>query len=736
MYYDLFDYSDRVAGENGTPFTELPYMHTLCEALEQCVMGTLPDGKKNLLITIPPRHYKTTFTSQNFVAWCLAEIAPDCEFILTSYSSGLSTMNSMAVKKILNSDWHRAMYPDTRLDKKGPDLQSWFRTSQGGCVYAVGMQGSITGFGAGKTRKGFGGAIIIDDPMKAADVRSDVQRMNSIGYYLGTLKSRRNNAANTPIIIIMQRLHVEDLAGWVLKNEPGEWHSIVFPAIQDGVLLNPITTTVKELELMKVIDPMTYYAQYQQSPQVPGGNMIKLDWWRLYDPTKEIPHGLRYITADTGFKEKDNNDQSVMQCWEATEQGLFFVDSMYGRWDFPKLLNNAQFFYERCGKPREFWIEDKASGTPLEQMMSDTGLPAFAWKPSAFGFPDDKVGRMQSASWFVHGGKVYLPMGNVPVTIGEGQTVYLTPGAAALMEEAASFSRDMSHAHDDHCFVAGTRIATLFGDKPIEQIKKGDLIITPLGIRQCLESGKTGEKVTIKKFGLKCTPEHKVFNHGVFTPIEKIDSSYGLSYLTIKELLKWTYQKQLYSMVKNTRSWEREDIICISQQQMQKEKKQKDSMLQYGNILAERKFQKAILFTIKTVIAIIMTLTIWSVFHAGNTIKSIVSELMHRKNKHKICRCLQENGTSLMRVLLGIKNKVKNSQNHQNARYAHVAEKVLIQKEVTLSVQESVQTKAVDVYNLKVENAGCYYANGVLVSNCDAFTMAVSLYKDAGGQAQ
>ena len=459
----LMAYSEMVALEAGTPFFDFPYLHDLCAALEQCVTGKLPGRKKNLLITIPPRHYKTTFTSQNFVAWCLAN-APDCEFILTSYSAELARANCMAVKRIICQQWHAELFPELAIAKGEKDTQQYFRTTEGGAVYAVGMQGSITGFGAGKTRKGFGGAIIIDDPLKAADVRSETERKNSVHYYLSTLKSRRNNVANTPIILIMQRLHVDDLAGWVLKNEPGEWHAVTFPAVQDGKLLNPVTTTLAEMEQMRVVDPMTYFAQYQQSPQVPGGNIIKSGWWQTYDPAKHNPgRGLTFITADTGFKEHDDNDCSVLQCWNATEDGLYFMNSMYGRWDFPKLLHNARLFYDVCGKPREFWVEDKASGTPLEQMMSDMGLPSFAWAPKDYGFPDDKVGRMQASAWFVHGGKVFLPKGNTPVRVDNDTVLMVTPGAAALVEEAAGFCRDMSHAHDDHCD-AFTMAVSLYKD--------------------------------------------------------------------------------------------------------------------------------------------------------------------------------------------------------------------------------------------------------------------------------
>lgn len=451
MIYSLFDFADRAAGEEGRTFLDLPYMHTLCEALEDCVCGRLPNGAKNLLVTVPPRHYKTTFVSQYFPSWCHAEVAPDCEFILTSATAGLATDNAMAVNRIETARWYQELYTDTRISSRDRDLQGHFRTTAGGSIYATGLEGTITGYGAGKVRSGFGGAIIIDDPLKAGDAKSSVKRESCVRYYLDVLKSRRNNVHNTPFIVVAQRLHIDDLPGWLMKNEPNDWHVVNFAAVgQDRKLLNPVTTSLEELDQLKVVAPDVFYAQYQQQPIVPGGNIIKARWWTTYDPTVEKVAGARWITADTAYKATKTADQSVLQCWEATKDKLYFIDSMYGRWDFPTLLKNAELF-QNIMKAREFWVEDKASGTPLAQTLEDLRLPAQAWNPHKFSFPDDKVGRMMEASWFVHGGRVALPIGNVPVRVDEDTVVHLTPGAAALVEEAALFARDMSHAHDDHC---------------------------------------------------------------------------------------------------------------------------------------------------------------------------------------------------------------------------------------------------------------------------------------------
>lgn len=453
MIYSLFDFVDRAAGEEKRAFVDLPYLHHMCDAIEDCVFGRLPGGKKNLAIAIPPRHYKTTFISQGFPAWCFAEVAPDCEFILTSATSELASTNAMASNRIISSHWYERTYPHVRISKRDKDVQHFYKTTATGAVYAAGLGGTITGFGAGKVRKGFGGAIIIDDPLKANDAASVTLREKSISYYLETLKSRRNSVHNTPFIIVAQRLHPDDLIGWVLKNEPEDWHIVSFPAVADGKLLNPVTTSLKELNTLREVAPMVYYAQYQQTPMVEGGNIIKLPWWRFFDPSQGRKGGLTFLTADTAFKAEKKNDASVIRVWEGTREGLYCLDAIYGRWEFPQLLRNAKEFWDKWQSQgaREFWIEDKASGTPLVQMLIDVGVPAQAWTPKEFNFPDDKVARMRATAFPVHGGKIYLPIGDEKVVVDVDTEVRVAMHSKVLMEEAAAFAADMSHSHDDHC---------------------------------------------------------------------------------------------------------------------------------------------------------------------------------------------------------------------------------------------------------------------------------------------
>ena len=170
-----------------------------------------------------------------------------------------------------------------------------WRTTQGGCVYAVGAGGTITGYGAGKVRYGFGGAILIDDPHKADEARSEVMRQNVIDWFQTTLESRKNSP-ETPIILVMQRLHENDLAGWLLGGGNGEeWEHLCLQALQDdGTALWPEKRGSKELRRMRDASPLVFAGQYQQSPTARKGNAFKPDNIQVIDTA---PAGMRMVRA-------------------------------------------------------------------------------------------------------------------------------------------------------------------------------------------------------------------------------------------------------------------------------------------------------------------------------------------------------------------------------------------------------------------------------------------------------
>ena len=222
----------------------------------------------------------------NFIAWALGQV-PDAEFIHASYAAPLAVNNSANVRGLVQHEAFQKVFPACRL---ASDAKSHWTTTAGGVMYAAGAGGTITGFGAGKHRAGFGGAIIIDDPHKPDEAKSDVIRQGVIDWFQNTLESRKNSP-ETPIILIMQRLHERDLAGWLLDGGNGEaWEHVCLPAIQgDGSALWPEKHAIGDLRRMEQAAPYVFAGQYLQRPAPPEGGIIKPDAMPVIDALPADP---------------------------------------------------------------------------------------------------------------------------------------------------------------------------------------------------------------------------------------------------------------------------------------------------------------------------------------------------------------------------------------------------------------------------------------------------------------
>lgn len=261
----------------------------ICQALEKVFSGET----KRLIINLPPRYTKTELAVINFIAYGLGR-CPDAEFIHTSYSSRLAANNSWQARELVLNPEYQAIFPELRLRTDSSAKDEW-KTTAGGVVYAVGSGGTITGYGAGKMRAGFGGAILIDDPHKADEARSDIIREGVIDWFQNTLESRKNGP-DTPIILTMQRLHERDLAGWLLDGGNGEeWESLVLPAIQeDGSALWDFKHDRSELDRMAQSAPMTFAGQYMQAPAPAEGNIFKPDQIKVLEALP-VEAGVQWV---------------------------------------------------------------------------------------------------------------------------------------------------------------------------------------------------------------------------------------------------------------------------------------------------------------------------------------------------------------------------------------------------------------------------------------------------------
>jgi predicted phage terminase large subunit-like protein len=281
---DLYTFSRWMfARRRGYQWIRSNHHKIICDALMRVFNGEC----KRLIINVPPRYSKTELAVVNFVAWAMGKV-PDSEFIHASYSAQLAANNSAQIRSMVQHEDYQRIFPDCALDS---DARSHWTTTKGGVMYAAGAGGTITGFGAGKHRDGFGGCILIDDPHKADEARSDVIRENVIDWFQNTLESRRNSP-DTPIVLIMQRLHERDLAGWLLNGGNGEeWDHVCLPAIQDdGSALWEDKHKIEDLRRMEQAAPYVFAGQYMQSPAPAEGGLFKPDQLQVIDalPAQQI----------------------------------------------------------------------------------------------------------------------------------------------------------------------------------------------------------------------------------------------------------------------------------------------------------------------------------------------------------------------------------------------------------------------------------------------------------------
>lgn len=265
------------ARRRGFAWQRAVHHRLICDALMRVYRGEC----RRLIINIPPRYSKTELAVIMFVAWSLGK-SPDAEFIHASYAATLAAKNSAAVRDLLAHEAYREIFPGTRL---ADEAKAHWSTTAGGVMYATGAQGTITGFGAGKMRDGFGGAVIIDDPHKADEARSEVVRQGVIDWFQNTLESRVNNPERTPIVLVMQRLHESDLAGWLLAGGNGEaWEHLCLPVWrEDGTPLWPEKHSAEELRRMEQASPYVFAGQYRQRPAPPEGGLFKPDQIQVID---------------------------------------------------------------------------------------------------------------------------------------------------------------------------------------------------------------------------------------------------------------------------------------------------------------------------------------------------------------------------------------------------------------------------------------------------------------------
>ncbi|NJL09628.1 MAG: phage terminase large subunit [Calothrix sp. SM1_7_51] len=291
-----------------------------------------------------------------------------------------------------------------------------------GGLKAVSTGTGITGWGAGTIQANidnkfvFNGAIVVDDPLKPQDKDSLAERPKSIEYFRSTLLSRRNNE-QVPIIIIMQRLHEDDLTGWVLSKDCElPFYHLYLPAIdEDGNPLWGSKHKLRDLQLLeKTMGPTEFAGQYLQQPAPAEGGLFKDKYWKHYDTPPQFEYKI--IVADTSEGEKQQSDPTVLQCWGKYLNRAYLIDQIKFKpeSDTDILYNLADAFDEKH-KPRFRVVEKANMGTGLAKYWNKKGKPTIAKHQSK-----SKVERANAVIPYFVNEQVYIP------TSGEWVSDYLT----------------------------------------------------------------------------------------------------------------------------------------------------------------------------------------------------------------------------------------------------------------------------------------------------------------------
>jgi predicted phage terminase large subunit-like protein len=387
-------------------FIVAPHFIKIANTLEEVSKGNI----KRLIINIPPRYGKTELAVKCFIAWSLAK-NPQSKFIHLSYSDSLALDNSSQTKEYIESDSFQKFW-EMKLKKDAQSKSKWFNDFGGG-VYATASGGAITGFGAGVTEsKEFSGAIIIDDPLKPDDALSEVKRKAINERFNNTIRSRVNDR-ETPIIVIMQRLHENDMSGFLLAGGSGEeWHHLCLPALnKKNEPLWEDKHTFEELEQIRQANRYNFSGQYMQTPSPEEGGEWRKDWFEIVN-RNDVPDVEWDMFIDGAYTKDTKNDPTGIQIGAKIGQNYFILSSIDKYLEMPELIKFIPEHIEALGiKIRMIYVEPKASGKSIAQLIQSTTSLNITELKSNF-VSVSKIERARSASPYIEGGRVKLVKGN------------------------------------------------------------------------------------------------------------------------------------------------------------------------------------------------------------------------------------------------------------------------------------------------------------------------------------
>ena len=452
--------------EPGAEYVHGWHIDLMCAHLEaitdDVVIGKAPYNR--LLINVPPGAMKSLTVGVFWPAWEWGpRNKPHLRYVCASHSMTLAIRDNVRMRRLIMSDWYQMHWGDRVRMTDDQNVKTKFENSATGFREAI-AAGSITG--------SRGDRVIIDDPHSVESAASEQQRNTTREWFLEAVPSRLNSPIKSAIVIIMQRLHEEDVSGIILDEinakQPGLYDHVMLPMRYDPMRGHaapggPIYTKLgyqdprrDEGELMfperfpkevvdrdeRIMGPYATAGQHQQSPVPRGGAIIKDEWWTLW-AGDQFPN-MDYIIAsvDTAYGEKQENDYSACTVWGVWSQSaaarveriqthdgrvqqidrvyaegapqLMLMDAWQDRLAFPDLIKRIAATC-KIRKVDKVIIENKAAGISVAQELrrslqtEDFAVQLVDTAGSTSGKGIDKVARLYSVQHLFSEGMIWAP---------------------------------------------------------------------------------------------------------------------------------------------------------------------------------------------------------------------------------------------------------------------------------------------------------------------------------------
>lgn len=444
--------------EPGTPFTPGWHIEAIAAHLEAVSRGEI----RKLLINMPPRHMKSLAVSVFWPTWEWIT-KPELGWLFASYAMSLAVRDSVKCRRIIESAWYQRRWGEVYQLTGDQNVKSRYDNTRMGYRVSLSVDSAVTGEG--------GDRIVIDDPHNVREADSEAIRSTTISWWREAMSTRANNPKTVGRVMVMQRVHEEDLSGYVLAAEDG-WDHLCMPAEfepriqvhvsaigwkdprqEPGELLWPAQFGPKELaDLKQSLGSYGSAGQLQQRPAPAEGGMFKRVWWRFWHlPGQPLPpvtvrqpdgtihqcpvvalpaaFDLMLQSWDLAFKDTKASDYVVGQVWARRAADKFLLDQIRDRMNFPETLQAVLELSRKHPEAVTRLVEDKANGPAVIAALQNQISGLIPIEPMG-----SKQARAAAASPQVESGNVYLPH------------PFLAPWVEGFIEEHASFPKG---SHDD-----------------------------------------------------------------------------------------------------------------------------------------------------------------------------------------------------------------------------------------------------------------------------------------------